>query len=328
MLVQGELRNLQQLDLSHNKLTPPAAQQLVCGNWPMLHTLSLAATLEHDPNALQRANLSRTAKPYALYRKPEELSKTRQAKVTAACRSLGNSKWDQLTALDISWNRILEAGLAELVKGSWPRLEQIGVRSCLTSPEGSLQHFAAASWRCLTALDLSCNHLNEEDLQYLAAAKGSQLTRLEIGGGHCRPSCVPSMQAFWPTLKHLTLTTNSLDQVFALAMCPGQLLDTLNVSGAVNTAVQARPGRESWPINTHLNLVLASGVQILQSLVVGYWPVHSVAMFAQCSSASLPAALVQCDWSAIARFELQSRQHSPPRLELLCSGLFRETGQR
>lgn len=169
-LAKGQWASLQNLSLRNIALGVGSARCVQTGNWSHLTKLDLSHCFG------QQAGQERKQYQH-VYVAPDS---TRVTPV-AAYQHIAAGKWPQLAVLDLSYNCIAAAELAEFAKSNWPALRKLD----LSSNRGLfVKELVSAQWTNLQELDLSSNRFLVNDVQQLRHANWPQLTVLDFSGVH------------------------------------------------------------------------------------------------------------------------------------------------
>lgn len=304
LLVQGaSLPSLQQLDLSYSALGPAAMQHLAHGQWPALACLNLAGTSKREYEAFNK----------------EEL--------VTSCQHLAAGVWTSLTALNFSQNFLDAKGMAELIRGDWPRLRSLDLSRNLWSATHFVAVLAKAHWTAVQDLNLESNQFTEDDFYQLGQLKWAHLTRLNIA--HCldqidrQVSMKHVAAGCWPQLAALDVSCNRLsaEDVAELVQGHWPALQSLSLAHSGH-GITAQLAGSAWTSLQHVDLRGCRLTAKEASLLAG-WP-HLVSLnlrgcFGYSKSYKLTAAMGRISrgaWPALAALDVRDN-----RLEVSISEL-------
>lgn len=270
-LLEIDLPNLEDLDLSNSKLTHGSLRQLTTSNtWPLLKRLNLSQ------NKLKRAGVALLAQADWPILQQLVLSKCR---LNAACTvPLAGASWPELKWLHLDGNCFWYQRQATCRFPSCPLLEYADLSG---GPEwgerpGAYSVLCAvvnARWSHLKHLDLSGRHyeLGSADVLCLTRGHWPGLSTLSLSGSLIQCEMPESLahlaHASWPTLQDLDLSR--LCEYFASCW-------------ELEAAAMLSQG--TWPMLKKLNLshnVMCKGC--MPMLASGHWPLLETLEMTDCA---------------------------------------------
>ena len=93
---------------------------------------------------------------------------------------VNTSKWPNLKALDVSNNRISDAGLKTLFFGGWPLLEALNLRNIGLTVDGIESMVSISKWSNLKILDISDNFVYDTGLKMLSSGNWPLIEGLKL----------------------------------------------------------------------------------------------------------------------------------------------------
>lgn len=209
-LARAPWTSVQSLDLSGNLLSISDAQILGHLQWPQLTRLCINVCFGH----------------------------LHQEQLTEAVRLLAAGDWPHLKTLVVSYNSFTAASTAELAKGRWPELQDLGLRHCeraSTNPE-FVPQLTNAPWTALQHLDLGSSHLIPEDANFLGHLQETVSSikfdfSFVVHKNAGRTLALNFATKDWPHLQDLDVSSNNLPAAILLDITRGARLQELMLGG-------------------------------------------------------------------------------------------------
>ena len=182
-LIEADWLNLQKLDISQNnrQWCRKIHNQLVQAPWTAVQDLDLSRTPLEVSDALQLGKLGWN---FSMLRLAGCFAHLADHDEVQAMHHLAAEEWLELKVLNVSENSLSAAGVAQLVKGDWRARRSLDISNQTESSSGHSARFVEelgkAQWPALQHLNLSLNHLDDQDIRSFGQLHQAQLQSLNI----------------------------------------------------------------------------------------------------------------------------------------------------
>ena len=249
-LIMLNLRNLESLDLSENKITgTDILELLIQGNWPKLNHLNLSSNKIGDEGI----------------------------------KLLVQGNWPKLDHLSLFSNEISDEGIQRIIEGNWPFLKTLDLDYTKVTMRGLFSTFISKNWPHLNEIKwtdrsfISSYPKREHFEQGLFQKNWPLLEEFDFSYGKITKKEIYLIvnKCTWPRLKHLNLSSNDkIDDEALQILTQGnwpflEILDLemtkITANGLLNLIL-----KNNWP---HLNEIKCRfDKKFGQSLLQRNWP--------------------------------------------------------